>query len=165
MLFQGSLGNLFHNSHMWIFVCDLWACGHGFREWFFTFLWPAVFLLRQLWIINYHVKSLSNNLRKENVKTGLSRETISQKIVHFGISIHVLSWRQQKPSVYVFITEIIWLSFDKIIDDPWLMYKTQLFRLILANGSLHQKMGNVVHGWLQKQLSEVMTLSWVNFLI
>ena len=33
-----------------------------------------VFLQRQLWIVNYYVKSSSNNLSKENIKTGVSRE-------------------------------------------------------------------------------------------
>ena len=37
-----------------------------------------VFLLRQLWIVNYYVKSLSNNLRNENINTGISREIILQ---------------------------------------------------------------------------------------
>ena len=38
-----------------------------------------VFLLGQLWIVNYYVKSLSNNLSNENIKTGVSREIIFQK--------------------------------------------------------------------------------------
>ena len=33
-----------------------------------------VFLQRQLLIVNYYVKSSSNNLSKENIKTGVSRE-------------------------------------------------------------------------------------------
>ena len=31
-----------------------------------------VFLLRQLWIVNYYVKSPSNNLSNENINTGVS---------------------------------------------------------------------------------------------
>ena len=38
-----------------------------------------VFLQRQLWIVNYYVKSLSNNLSNEHIKTGVSREMIFQK--------------------------------------------------------------------------------------
>ena len=38
-----------------------------------------VFLLSQLWIVNYYVKSSSNNLSNENIKTGVSREMIFQK--------------------------------------------------------------------------------------
>ena len=38
-----------------------------------------VFLLRQIVIINYYVKSLSNNLSNENIKTGVSTEMILQK--------------------------------------------------------------------------------------
>ena len=37
-----------------------------------------VFLLRQLWTVNYYVKSSSNNLSNENIKTGVSREIIFQ---------------------------------------------------------------------------------------
>ena len=61
-----------------------------------------VFLLHQLWIVNYFVKSLSNNLSNENIKTGASRDIGISKIVHFGILIHVLSWRQQKNQCLCF---------------------------------------------------------------
>ena len=47
-----------------------------------------VFLLRQLWIVNFYVKSLSNNLSNKN-KT-LQRNDIT-KIVTFSILNHVLS--------------------------------------------------------------------------
>ena len=36
-------------------------------------------LQRQVWIVNYYVKSLSNNLSNENIKTGVSREMIFEK--------------------------------------------------------------------------------------
>ena len=38
-----------------------------------------VFLQHQLWIVNYYVKSLSNILSNENIKTVGSREIIIQK--------------------------------------------------------------------------------------
>ena len=38
-----------------------------------------VVLLRQLWIIHYHTKSLSSNLSNVNIKTGVSKEMIFQK--------------------------------------------------------------------------------------
>ena len=38
-----------------------------------------VFLQRQLWIVKYYVKSSSNNLSNEIIKTGVSREMIFQK--------------------------------------------------------------------------------------
>ena len=38
-----------------------------------------VFLIRQLWIVNYHVKSSSNNFSYENIKTDVSREMIFKK--------------------------------------------------------------------------------------
>ena len=37
------------------------------------------FLQRQLWMVNYYVKCLSNNLSNENINTGVSREMIFQK--------------------------------------------------------------------------------------
>ena len=37
-----------------------------------------VFLQRQLWIVNYYVKSSSNNLNNENIKA-VSREMLFQK--------------------------------------------------------------------------------------
>ena len=45
----------------------------------FEFNNNRVFLLRQLWIVNYYDKSLSNNLSNENRNTGVSREMIIQK--------------------------------------------------------------------------------------
>ena len=45
------------------------------------------------------------------------------------------------------------------------LYFSLTSRVFLANGSLHQKMGNVVQGWHQNKLLEVMILSWVNFRI
>ena len=60
-----------------------------------------VFLLHQLWMINYYVKIPSNILSNENIKIGVSREKMLQ-IVHFGILIHVLSWRQQKTQCLYF---------------------------------------------------------------
>ena len=42
-------------------------------------LYSRGFLLRQLWIVKYYIKSLSNNLRNENIKTDVSREIIFQK--------------------------------------------------------------------------------------
>ena len=48
-------------------------------------LFSRVFLLRQLWIVNYYVKGSPDYLSNENMKTYTS------KIAHFGILIHVLS--------------------------------------------------------------------------
>ena len=38
-----------------------------------------VLLLRQLWIVNYYVKSLWSILSNESINTGVSREMIFQK--------------------------------------------------------------------------------------
>ena len=48
-------------------------------------LFSRVFLLRQLWIVNYYVKGSPDYLSNENM------ETYTSKIAHFGILIHVLS--------------------------------------------------------------------------
>ena len=100
--------------------CQTWHCRHGWRKSlcmkkkrkFFVSnsdqLWcplfkefsslefikgnSRVFLLRQISIVNYYVKSLSNSLSNENIKTGVFREKICiSEIVHFGILIDVLS--------------------------------------------------------------------------
>ena len=43
-------------------------------------VFSRVFLQRQLWIVKYYVKSSSNNLSNEIIKTtGVSREMIFQK--------------------------------------------------------------------------------------
>ena len=83
-------------------------------------LWynSRVFLQHQLWIINYCVKSSSNNHSNENINTGVS--------VVFKTKIE-LKWQNElflkyhfsgNTSLYVFITDIIWRTFDVIIDDP-----------------------------------------------
>ena len=38
-----------------------------------------VVLPRPIWMVNYYVKSFSNNLSNENIKTGVSRKMILQK--------------------------------------------------------------------------------------
>jgi len=57
----------------------------------FSKLFSQVLLLRQIRIVNYYVKCSSDNLINENKNTGVSREIMFQKKVHFGILIHVLS--------------------------------------------------------------------------
>ena len=37
------------------------------------------FLLRQLWIVNYCVKSSSKNLSNDNINTGVAREMLFQE--------------------------------------------------------------------------------------
>ena len=58
-----------------------------------------VFLLCQLWIVNYCLKSLSNNLSNKNINTGITREMVFQKKVHFGI--HVLSLETTETPVFI----------------------------------------------------------------
>ena len=45
----------------------------------FFFVLSLIFLLRQLWIINYYVKSSLSNVNDESINTGVSREMIFQK--------------------------------------------------------------------------------------
>ena len=42
-----------------------------------------VFLQRQLWIVNYYMKRISNNFSDEKIKTGVSREIHISKISSF----------------------------------------------------------------------------------
>ena len=42
--------------------------------------------------MNYYVKCLSDNLSNKNKNSGVSREMILQKLVHFVILSHILSW-------------------------------------------------------------------------
>ena len=51
----------------------LWALFHCLT------CFGIVFLLRQLWIVNYYVKSSSNNPSNENITLCVSREMILQK--------------------------------------------------------------------------------------
>ena len=46
---------------------------------FCTFFTTYRGFLCQLWLVNYYIKCLSNNLSNENIKTGVSREMIFQK--------------------------------------------------------------------------------------
>ena len=68
-------------------------------------------------------KVSQKNLSNENIKNGVTRDTIFLKVVHFGILIHVLSWRQQKLEKTVQKHKcFLWLLrfsdefFDMIID-------------------------------------------------
>ena len=78
-----------------------------------------VFLLCQIWIVNYYVKSSSNTLSNEN-KHSLFPEKWYYKIVHLGILIHILSWRQQKHQCLFSLLRLFDELFDVIIDDPYL---------------------------------------------
>ena len=49
-----------------------------------------VFLLRQIWIVNYYVKCWSDNLSNEKKHWCFQRNDILE-IVHFGILSHILS--------------------------------------------------------------------------
>ena len=73
-----------------------------------------VFLLRQLWIVNYYIKSLSNNLRMKTETLVLPKKWYfkNSSFWHFN-SLFFFLKTTETP---VFNTEIIWLSFEKIIN-------------------------------------------------
>ena len=60
-----------------------------------------VFLQRQLWIVNYYVKSSSNNLNNENIKTGVSREMIFQNSSFWHSNSHYVLKTTETP-VFMF---------------------------------------------------------------
>ena len=63
--------------HSEAFVAEFESFLNRICCWFFRITY-RVFLLRQLWIVNCYVKSLSNNLSNEVIKTGVSRKIIFQ---------------------------------------------------------------------------------------
>ena len=66
---------------------------------------PKVFLLRQLWIVSYYVKILSNNLSNENKNISVSREMILQNLLIVTFWFTFCFEDNRNISVYVFITE------------------------------------------------------------
>ena len=80
----------------------------------FKRLVSRVFLLRQLWIVNYYIKSLSINLSNENINTGVSFVFKRKRELFLKYNF------SGNTNSYDFITEIIWWTFDRIIDDPYL---------------------------------------------
>ena len=77
-----------------------------------------VFLLHQLWIVNYSVKSSSNNLSNENINTGVSVVFKTKRELKCQNELFLKYHFSGNTSLYVFIAEIIWQTFDPIIDDP-----------------------------------------------
>ena len=87
-----------------------------------------VFLLRQLWIVDYHVKSSSNNLSNENI--------------NLSFELTFCLEDKRNTSVNVFISEIISLTFDVIIDDKSNVFEQKnyciaKFDSILKHNSWH----------------------------
>ena len=82
-----------------------------------------ILLLCQLWIVNYSVKSSSNSLSNENINTGVSivfkTKCKSKCLNELLLKYHFSG----NTTFYIFITKIIWRTFDVIIDvvkRPWL---------------------------------------------
>ena len=68
----------------------------------------------QLWNVNYHVKGSSNN-----IKTGVSREIMFQKTVHFGHFISRFVFKTTETPVFLFsLLRLFDELLIKIIDDP-----------------------------------------------
>ena len=66
-----------------------------------------VFLQHQLWIINYYIKSLSNNLSNENIKTGVSVVFKTKRELKCQNELFLKYHFSGNTSVSFFITEII----------------------------------------------------------
>ena len=79
----------------------------SFRLWSFTFDTKAVFLLRQLWIVNHYIKSWSNKLSNENINTGVSVVFKTNRELEFQNELFLKYHFCRNTNFYVFITEII----------------------------------------------------------
>ena len=66
-----------------------------------------VFLKRQLWIVNYYVKSQSNNLSNENINTDVSVVFKTKRELKCQNELFLKNHFSGNTSVYVFITEIM----------------------------------------------------------
>ena len=71
----------------------------------------------QLWIINYYVKNLSNNLSNENINNSVSVVFKTQWELKCKNELFSTNHFSENTSVYVFLTKIIWRTFDVIIDN------------------------------------------------
>jgi hypothetical protein len=67
-------------------------------------------IAESFYYVNYYVKSSSNNLSKENIKTGVSREMIFQKEFILAFQFTFCLDDTRNTSVYVLITGTIWLN-------------------------------------------------------
>ena len=116
-----------HFKHVWIWkflrnrvrkrICEFFKLLLISQNQIKTIGKSRVFLLHHLWIVNYYVKSPSNIIRNENIKTGVSRDMIfTSKIVQFSILIHVLSWRQQTHQCLCFHN---WDYFTNFWQNNW----------------------------------------------
>ena len=75
----------------------------------------AVFLLRQLRIVNYYIKKLLYNLSDENRNTGVSVVSKTKCELHCQNELFLKYHFSGKS---VFSTEIVWRTIDVIIDGP-----------------------------------------------
>ena len=66
-----------------------------------------VFLQRQIWIVNYYVKSLSKNLSNENKNTGVSVVFKTKRELKCQNELFLLYHFSGNTERLVFITEII----------------------------------------------------------
>ena len=71
-------------------------------------VFSRVFLQRQIWIINYYVKSWSKNLSKENINTGVS--VVFKTIPELKCQNNHFSGN---TSFFVFIAENFWRDFGR----------------------------------------------------
>ena len=67
----------------------------------------GVFLQRQIWIVNYYVKSSSKNLSNENINTGVSVVFKTKRELKRQNELFLKYHFSGNTSVYVIITELI----------------------------------------------------------
>ena len=81
-------------------------------------------------------QSLSNNLSNEDINTGVSREIIFQKYIILAFWFMFCLEDKRNTSILVFITKIFWLTFDVIIDVPYLTLLISQRRFKSSNQNL-----------------------------
>ena len=121
-------------------------------------------------------------LKKKIIYRKVKSSRLSQLVAHFQIfrlflkeNFAYVLWRLDKMVQNWIVDRSTTCNFTVLriqsedsqmsMDLKIYLYFSLTSRVFLANGSLHQKMGNVVQGWHQNKLLEVMILSWVNFRI
>ena len=90
---------------------------------------PSVYYILQLWIVNYCVKSLSNNLRNGNIKTGVSDAFKTKSELKCQNELFLNYHFSGNTSLYVFINHYWdylinywrnnWRSIIDIVERHW----------------------------------------------
>ena len=76
--------NYFERWHI-VYIVSNFFCAKS-NSWLFRY-YSRVLLLCQIWIVNYYIKCLPDNLSNENKNTGVFREMIFQKRFNKSCSV------------------------------------------------------------------------------